>query len=257
VTSINHHDLPMPLDLDLFPVRGSEVTVLVLPGGGFREHTEHDGIGYARWLNRIGIGAAVLRYELRPDPFPLALQQARSSLSLLQRGEFADLGSSCVGVLGSSAGGLIAGLLATGTVLSLEASPKDVPRPSFQIQSYGLVDLSLIPDEAVKALLGDRPDLAYELSPINHIDNSTCRSFIWATAQDAPGLPNALALTRVLAEHAVPVELHVYPEGGHGLGLADGVVFGRHGGDRFPHTSEWTSALTEWIRVYVNKAHDS
>ena len=65
-----------PLDLRFVPVPDARVAVLVLPGGGFREHTEHDGEGYARWLNRIGVSAAVLRYRLRPDPFPRGLQEA-------------------------------------------------------------------------------------------------------------------------------------------------------------------------------------
>lgn len=65
------------LDADTYPgpIPGSP-GVLVLPGGGFREHTEHDGEGYARWLNGLGFGAVVLRYQLRPDPLPLSLQQA-------------------------------------------------------------------------------------------------------------------------------------------------------------------------------------
>lgn len=54
--------------IDLLPVPGSETAVLVLPGGRFREHTEHDGAGYARWLNSIGISAAVLRLVRGAEP---------------------------------------------------------------------------------------------------------------------------------------------------------------------------------------------
>lgn len=97
------------------------------------------------------------------------------------------------------------------------------------------------------ALLGDRIDLAEELSPVRHVDARTPPSFIWATAQDPPGLPNALAWTQVLAEHEVPVELHVYPEGWHGVGLADGVPYGEHGRERLPHTAQWTTAFQTWI----------
>lgn len=240
------------LDLRLFPVDSADTAVLVLPGGGFREHTEHDGIGYAHWLNRIGISAAVLRYRLRPDPFPLALQRARAALDVLQHDALPGFESAHVGVIGSSAGGLLAGLLATGTVLSIEEQPTRVPRPVFHAQSYGLADLTLIPVEAVAALLGDRVDLAHELSPINHVDSDTAPSFVWATAQDPPGLPNALAWACTLAAHAVPVELHVYPEGRHGVGLADGVAYGKHGSDRIPHTAEWASAFQRWVK-YVSR----
>lgn len=237
------------LDLDLHPVPGrGRPAVLVLPGGGFREHTGHDGTGYARWLNTLGIGAVVLRYRLRPDPFPLALQQARAALAALQDGQLLpDVDAGRVGVIGSSAGGLLAGLLATGAVLSVEQPPARVPRPAFQVQSYGIGDLSLIPHEAVAALLGENVHLARELSPVTHVDERTAPSFVWATAPDPPGLPNALAWAQVLAAAGVPVELHVYPEGWHGVGLADGIAHGPHGHAAIPHTAQWTTACRHWL----------
>lgn len=223
--------------------------VLVLPGGGFRELTAHDGEGYARWLNTLGIAAVVLRYALVPAPFPLAVQQARAALDALQAGVLLPgVARDRVGVIGSSAGGLLAGLLATGAVLSFEPPVEAVPRPAFHIQSYGLADLALLPPPAVEALLGDRMADADELSPVRHVDGDTAPTFVWATGQDGPGLPNALEWARALAEHEVPVELHVYPEGGHGVGLADGVPYGEHGRSSIPHTAGWTRACADWLR---------
>lgn len=254
MTERDHASQPAPIewtgvrfDLRVFPVEHAEVAFLVLPGGGFREHTLHDGIGYAHWLNRAGYSAAVLHYALRPDPFPPALQQARAALDLLQSRTLAGVDAPRVGVVGSSAGGLLAGLLATAAVLSIEDPPERVPRPDLHVQSYGLADLSLLPESAVAALLGDRMDLAAELAPITHVDEATPPTFVWTTAGDPPGLPNALAWTRSLAEHEVPVELHVYPDGWHGVGLADGVAYGEHGHQRLPHTAEWTRACERWI----------
>lgn len=237
------------LDLDLYPVPGrSTPAVLVLPGGGFREHTGHDGTGYARWLGTLGIGAVVLRYRRRPDPFPLGLHQARVTLAALQDGQLlAGTDPGRVGVVGSSAGGLLAGLLATGAVLSVEEPPARVPRPAFQVQSYGIADLALIPDEAVAALLGGNAHLARELSPVTHVDGHTAPSFVWATAPDPPGLFNALAWAQALAVAGVPVELHVYPEGWHGVGLADNVAHGPHGHAAIPHTARWTTACRHWL----------
>ena len=244
---VEHDGVALDVDLHPGPVPGSGA-VLVLPGGGFREHTDHDGTGYARWLNTIGLGAVVLRYRLRPDPFPLALQQARAALRALQHSALLpEVDPARVGVVGSSAGGLLAGLLATGATLSVEPPAGRPPRPAFHIQSYGLADLALLPPGAVAALLGDAVDLAAELSPVDHVDPGTAPTFVWATAQDGPGLPNALAWTRALAEHAVPVELHVYPEGGHGVGLADGVGYGEHGRVAIPHTAQWRQACQRWL----------
>lgn len=244
-------DMAPALDVDLYPVEGDHPSpaILVLPGGGFREHTAHDGEGYARWANTLGIAAVVLRYRLVPDPFPLALQQARNTLDDLQSGHLLpNVDADKTGVIGSSAGGLLAGLLATGTVLSIENRTHAPPRPAFHIQSYGLADLTLLPAAAVGALLGDQMELATELSPARHIDDMTPPSFIWATARDGPGLPNALEWTRALAQEEVPVELHIYPDGSHGVGLADGVPYGRHGHQELPHTARWTAACAQWLR---------
>ena len=111
-----------------------------------------------------------------------------------------------------------------------------------------MADLALLSAAAVEALLGDSAGLAAELSPARHVDAQTPPSFIWATAQDGPGLPNALEWARALAEHEVQVELHVYPDGGHGIGLADGVPYGPHGDQALPHTAHWTTACKRWLR---------
>lgn len=239
------------VDVDLYPLDDagpSRPAVLVLPGGGFREHTEHDGEGFARWLNGIGLHAVVCRYALVPDPFPLALQQSRAALAALRQGQFFHgVDPQRVGVIGSSAGGLLAGLLATGAVLTSEATPEPWLRPDFHIQAYGLVDLQLLPDAAVEALLGERMGWRDELSPSNHVDSATSPSFIWATAEDPPGLPNALEWARVLAKHDVPVELHIYPHGWHGLGLANGVAYGEHGHLVDEHTARWSVACRDWL----------
>lgn len=252
-TVVRHNGVD--LQVDIYPVAAANApAVLVLPGGGFRELTQHDGRGYALWLNSIGIGAVVLHYRLQPRPFPFAVQQARTALDALQQSVLLpNADSERIGVIGSSAGGLLAGLLATQAVLSIESEPRRVPAPRFHIQSYGLADLRLLPPSAVDALLRNDAHLIDELSPVTHVDEHTAPTFIWTTAQDGPGLPNALAWAQTLADHEVPVELHIYPEGPHGVGLADGVAFGEHGQLSIPHTAQWTEACELWLRHMLSE----
>lgn len=87
---------------------------------------------------------------------------------------------------GSSAGGLLAGLRATGVTLS-----KHHRRRSGQT-SYGIAAVALLRDAAVGALLGDKIGWCDELSPARHVDDAMSPTFVWATASDPPGLPNAL-----------------------------------------------------------------
>ncbi|MGX6607163.1 alpha/beta hydrolase, partial [Micromonosporaceae bacterium Da 78-11] len=206
---------------------GPRPAVLVLPGGGYRMHAEHEGEGYARWLSGLGLHAFVLRYPLMVDHrFPAPLESGRRALSWIRAGGHGlavDPGR--VGVIGSSAGGHLAGLLATGTVMSDEVLAVEPPRPDFAVLAYAPADLGLLPDEPVSWILDGRMELRGELSPARQVDGRTCPMFLWATAEDPPGFPNALAFASALFEAGVAVELHIYPHGRHGLGLADGVAY--------------------------------
>lgn len=229
---------------------GPRPSILVLPGGRFAELPPHEGEGYARWLSSIGLHAFVLSYRLLPHRFPAPLEDARAGLDYIRTGDHG-LDTGRVGVVGSSAGGQLAGLLMTGAVLSIEDGVTDPPRPDFAILAYALADLDLLPPVAVEALLGDLISIKDELSPAKHVDATVCPTFVWATAQDPPGLPNALEWTRVLAAAEVPVELHIYPGGSHGIGLADGVEYG--GKEHVfiahnAHTASWAAACEAWLR---------
>ena len=50
--------------------RGNGTAVIVNPGGGYRIlASDHEGLQVARWLNRHGIAAFVLRYRLSPRSY--------------------------------------------------------------------------------------------------------------------------------------------------------------------------------------------
>ncbi|OJF12808.1 xylanase [Couchioplanes caeruleus subsp. caeruleus] len=228
--------------------RGPRPAVLVLPGGAYRFHSEHEGEGYARWLSGIGLHAFVLRYPLMTEHrFPAPLESCRAALEWIRRSEHGlDVGTH-VGVIGSSAGGHLAGLLATGTVLPTEQLAGPPPRPDFAVLAYAPADLYLLPDEPVEWILDGRMDLRGALSPVRNIDADTCATFLWATAEDPPGFPNALAYATALFDAGIPVELHIYPRGRHGLGLANGVAYGEHGDNHIPHTARWAEACEAWL----------
>ena len=44
----------------------------------------------------------------------------------------------------------------------------------------------------------------------------------------------------MLYEHKIPFELHVFPFGQHGLGLAPGN----------PHVAQWAPLLVNWLKLY-------
>ncbi|WP_130838344.1 alpha/beta hydrolase [Lachnoclostridium sp. Marseille-P6806] len=58
------------------------------------------------------------------------------------------------------------------------------------------------------------------LAPEKNVRADTPPVFLWQTGSE-PGM-YSMTLARALEEAGVPYELHIFPEGSHGLGLADG-----------------------------------
>lgn len=219
--------------------------VLVLPGGGYQEHSGNAAEAVARWLAALGFHAFTLRYRLRTQVFPTALADARTGLEYVQSGDHGlAVDAARVGVIGFSAGGHLAGMLTAGTVLTGETYEDVAPRPAFAILAYSIADLDLVDQPTVNRLVGTSATLHHELSPTRHLDDQPCPTFAWATGQDLPGLRNTLEWGRALATAGRRLQVSIYPDGPHGVGLADG----QDGYPNLPHTARWTKDCEAWLR---------
>jgi len=131
-------------------------------------------------------------------------------------------------VMGFSAGGHLASHLATDP--DHAPDPGDdlagVPaRPDAAILCYPVIRLSGSGAHAGSRdmLLGPAPDpsLAERLCTDTRVTPRTPPCFLWHTADDpAVHLDNSLAFASACRRAGVPVELHVYPHGPHGMALA-------------------------------------
>ena len=95
--------------------------MLVAPGGGYNLLAyEHEGTDVAKWLNNLGISAAVLKYRVprregvTPEYQPM-LQDAQRAIRLVRaHAKEWKLDEKKIGMLGFSAGGHLAARLSTG-----------------------------------------------------------------------------------------------------------------------------------------------
>ena len=55
-------------------------TVVICPGGGYSGRANHEGEGYAVFLNECGLDAFVLDYRVAPNRFPTPLLDARRAV---------------------------------------------------------------------------------------------------------------------------------------------------------------------------------
>jgi len=224
--------------------------IVVCPGGGYGGlASDHEGQQVAKWLNSIGVTAAVLKYRLGPKyRHPAPLQDVQRAIRYM-RSHAAELSvdPERVGVMGFSAGGHLASTVSThfdaGDPQATDPIERMSSRPSFSILCYPVISFEApyTHKGSVKNLLGENPDpaLVHSLSNETQVTDDTPPTFIFHTAEDT-GVPpqNAVAYYMALMEHKIPAELHIYQNGPHGVGLATGE----------PVLSTWTGRLADWLK---------
>ncbi|MEM1446013.1 MAG: alpha/beta hydrolase [Planctomycetota bacterium] len=203
-------------------------TVLVLPGGGYQRHAPHEAEPVADFFREHGFHSAVLRYRVAPHhQHPAMLHDAQHAVRLIR--DDARYGSGRVAVLGFSAGGHLAATVAThGDAGSDSQDPLQdthTARPDAAVLAYPVIMLNgpHAHGGSGSSLLGERDPEAFEpsLNLDRAVNRQTPPTFLWHTADDA-GVPvqNSTHFAEACWRHGVPCELHVFPEGKHGLGLA-------------------------------------
>lgn len=224
--------------------------VLVLAGGGYGFRAEHEFLDVTSWLAENGVACGYLDYAVAPETYPRALGQVLRALAELRAGVHGPVDGP-IAVLGFSAGAHLAGTVLTATedeiALALGAGDGwggDVTtaRPDVGVLCYPVVSMTELPHLGSRAnLLGadaDSTAFAKALSVERRVDARTSPTFLWHTADDdVVDVEHSLRLAGALGRADVPYELHVYPSGSHGLGLA------QDGGA----TAEWTQACLRWL----------
>ncbi len=241
----------------VFPAPGAGVhsAVIVMPGGGYYHLAiEKEGGEEARWLNEHGVTAFVLEYRLGPRyHFPSPMLDGARAMRYV-RSHAAELGvaKDRIGLWGFSAGGHLAGYLAA--VNDNGAAGADDPidrvsdRPDFAIVSYGRFSMdNAIPRKTnMEGLLGDHPTKAMldSVSVVKLVTKNTPPCFIFATTADQTVSPvNATALYDALKQEGVPVELHIFERGQHGVGMAQNVK-------GMPELAIYPTLLANWMEMH-------
>jgi len=233
------------------PAGATGTAVVVCPGGSYRTlASEHEGKQVAEWLNTLGVSAFVLQYRVGPRyRHPAPLQDAQRALRLVRsRARDLAIDPARVGILGFSAGGHLAAT--TGTHFDDGRADADDPvervgsRPDFMVLAYPVMSFAapFAHGGSRQSLLGDTPDpvLVALLSNETQVTARTPPAFLFHTADDASvPVENSLVFFEALKKAGVPAELHVFPHGRHGVGLAP----------QDPVLSQWPKLCAAWLRA--------
>lgn len=240
------------------PQQSTGTLIIICPGDEFNYLAiDREGHDVARWLNSMGIAAAVLKYRLpRAQNYwygpGKALEDVRRSIRAVRSaaGEF-NINPNRIGLMGFSTGGLLAGL-ATATYEEGDRKKADSQdnidrlscRPDFLILAYPVASLEdrYVPINIKRNFLGDRftyKDVR-EYSPVYHVTSKMPPVFIMHATDDPLTSENSVMMYLALKQAGVAADLHVYSEGGHGFGIAETGLYAASWKDR---CAEWLKAL--------------
>lgn len=206
--------------------------VIICPGGGYgRLSVDNEGSDIAGWLNQNGITAILLKYRLPNDSIMQdksmgPLQDLQEAMRLVRRhAPEWKIDPGKIGVIGFSAGGHLASTLSTRFNEKIYDSDSISARPDFAILGYPVITMSEINTHAGSRnnLLGKSPDPAVVeyFSNELHVLKNTPPTFIFQAENDKTvPVQNSIDYFTALKNKSVVAELHIYPKGGHGFGLA-------------------------------------
>jgi len=216
------------------PARPNGTAALVMPGGGYGFLSyDNEGVSQAAWLNARGVTAFILMYRLPSEGWDgraeVPLQDAQRAMRVIRSGAARfGIRADRLAVLGFSAGGHLAGSLATRhverTYAPVDAADALSARPDVAGLIYPVVTLDQ-PFTHVGSrdmLLGPGSSVADQRarSVERRVNADTPPTFLVHAADDGlVPVANSIALFDALIAAKRAAALHVFEDGGHGFGV--------------------------------------
>jgi len=221
-------DVALPT-MTVYSPRGKNTgaAVVVLPGGGFEVLAiDLEGTEVCDWLTPKGITCVLLKYRVPSEPYdwhcdcrPDGLETSTRSLEDVQRtiglvrlhaGQW-HIDPHKIGVLGFSAGGYLAAEISTKFRQRLYApiddADKQSARPDFAVLVY-------------PGHLAPGKTDGNTLNPNVPVTSQTPPTFLVQAEDDnVDGVNQSLTYYAALKNAGVPVEMHLFAQGGHAFGL--------------------------------------
>ncbi len=216
------------------PSRSNGAAVLITPGGGYtRVVIDKEGYEMARWLAARGITAFVLFYRLPHEGWAAGpntpLSDAQRAMRLIRhRASAYRVDPKRICSMGFSAGGHLCADLLTRfdakVYAPVDAADRLSARPDLAAPIYPVISMAAGTAHAGsrKNLIGENPspELERAHSPHFNVPANAPPTFLLHAEDDATVVvENSLLLRSALLAKKVPVETHLFADGGHGFGL--------------------------------------
>ncbi len=229
--------------------------MVVCPGGGYGMCSERESEPIALHFLTEGFNVFVLKYSVVPHRFPTQMREVAAVMELIYaNSEEWNCDTEKIAIIGFSAGGHLAAHYSTmfdcNEVREFFPESKSV---NATVLAYPVIDADFnnTHQGSFLNLLGHAPNKEEEefFSCNRHVRPTTPPAFVWHTAEDgAVPVVNSISYAKALIDNKVPVELHIYPFGGHGLSTSD-----RHTVDDVTkivsYNSVWLDSVKKWLEL--------
>jgi len=235
---------------------GKRPAVIIIPGGAYYGVSDREAEPVASKYFAAGYHTFILYYGVKEKARNFQpLCQLASTVAHLRK--YADewyVEANQIAVCGFSAGGHLAASLGT-----LYKEPKflevfgreDHIRPDAMILGYPVITADEFTHVGtIKHVSGEQPGSSgYAWFGLNqHVHKDIPPTFLWHTAQDeAVPVENSLKMAAALSIAKVPFELHVMPEGPHGMSVCTKEV-----GTEDAYCARWMDWSIAWLNKIFN-----
>lgn len=234
--------------------------ILLCPGGGYERTSDVEAEAVAIRFLSMGYHTAILRYSCgKGIHYPEALLQLAASVALLRsRSTEWGIDRDAVILQGSSAGGHLAASLGVFWKKNPEIAERlgmtaEDFKPNGLMLSYPVITSGEFAHKgSFMTLLGDQyEEMKDEMSLEKQADGDVPPVFLWHTLADKTvPVENSLLFVSALRKAGVSVEFHLFPEGKHGLGLADRQTSKGGSAAQPLDCAVWTELAKNWLMRY-------
>ena len=235
--------------------------VLVLPGSGYAKCSPREAEALALGFNAAGFHAFVLWYTCFPGRHPLPVLDCNRAITIIKENAAEwHLDVNNLAMMGFSAGGHLA--LSQALFHKMDFANAPGVNPSLcGIKALMLCYPVICSGEfahngSFVNLLGNNPDpdtlemLSLEKQIIKQKEISLPPVFLWHTYTDqSVPVENSLLLALSLRKRGIPLELHIFPEGKHGLSLANEETMWGDPANLNPHAAQWFGLCLNWLNL--------
>lgn len=231
--------------------------ILICPGGGYSFTSEREAEPIAMKFVAEGFNAFVLDYSVTPRKYPQPLLDLARAMTIIhENAEQWLIDENDITVCGFSAGGHLAASLGVfwnkNSLWEVDGINNKFVKPNRLILAYPVITSKneYKHGNSIKNLLGVDATEAQikEVSLEDQVGEHTPPTFLWHTCADLNvSLENSLLFANSLRKYKIPFEMHIYPEGGHGLSLANEETTFK-GNTIYPHIATWLPLVIQWLK---------